>query len=63
MSDGFASKACVMTGAGGGMGLAIARALRAEGCAVTAIDPKPEPPEFAGGRGRRRALRPGRCHR
>ena len=40
MSDGFAGKACVMTGAGGGMGLAIARALRAEGCAVTAIDPE-----------------------
>ena len=49
MSDGFAGKACVMTGAGGGMGLAIARMLRAEGCAVTAIDPKPEPPEFADG--------------
>ena len=47
MSDGFAGKACVMTGAGGGMGLAIAIALRAEGCVVTAIDPKPEPPEFA----------------
>ena len=51
MSEGFAGKACVMTGAGGGMGLAIARALRAEGCAVTAIDPKPEPPEFAEGDG------------
>ena len=49
--SGFAGKACVMTGAGGGMGLAIARALRAEGCAVTAIDPKPEPPEFAAGAG------------
>ncbi len=49
MSDGFAGKACVMTGAGGGMGLAIAQMLRAEGCAVTAIDPKPEPPEFAEG--------------
>ncbi len=47
MSEGIAGKACVMTGAGGGMGLTIARALRAEGCAVTAIDPKPEPPEFA----------------
>ena len=44
--SGFAGKTCVMTGAGGGMGLAIARALRAEGCAVTAIDPKPEPPAF-----------------
>ena len=51
MSDGFAGKACVMTGAGGGMGLAIARMLRAEGCAVTAIDPKPEPPAFAGDAG------------
>ena len=51
MSDGFAGKACVMTGAGGGMGLAIACALRAEGCAVTAIDPKPEPPEFASAEG------------
>lgn len=47
--SGFAGKACMMTGAGGGMGLAIARALRAEGCAVTAIDPKPAPPEFADG--------------
>ena len=51
MSAGFAGKACVMTGAGGGMGLAIARALRTEGCAVTAIDPKPEPPEFAADEG------------
>ena len=51
MSDGFAGKACVMTGAGGGMGLAIARMLRAEGCAVTAIDPKPEPPAFAADKG------------
>ena len=51
MSDGFAGKACVMTGAGGGMGLAIACMLRAEGCAVTAIDPKPEPPEFASAEG------------
>ena len=51
MSDGFDGKACVMTGAGGGMGLAIACALRAEGCAVTAIDLKPEPPEFAAGEG------------
>ena len=49
--SGFAGKACVMTGAGGGMGLAIAQGLRAEGCAVTAIDPKPEPPEFADGNG------------
>ena len=51
MSKGFAGKACVMTGAGGGMGLAIACALRAEGCAVTAIDLKPEPPEFASAEG------------
>ncbi|MCY4406615.1 MAG: SDR family oxidoreductase [Rhodospirillaceae bacterium] len=51
MSDGFDGKACVMTGAGGGMGLAIACALRAEGCAVTAIDLKPKPPEFAAGEG------------
>ena len=51
MSGSFAGKACVMTGAGGGMGLAIARALRAEGCAVTAIDPKPAPSEFAEGAG------------
>ncbi len=47
MSGCFAGKACVMTGAGGGMGLAIARALQAAGCAVTAIDPKPQPPSFA----------------
>ena len=51
MSGEFAGKACVMTGAGGGMGLAIARALQAEGCAVTAMDPKPEPPDFAAGPG------------
>ena len=51
MSRGFDGKACVMTGAGGGMGLAIACALRAEGCTVTAIDPKPEPPEFASAQG------------
>ncbi len=47
----FAGRACVMTGAGGGMGLAIARALQAEGVAVTAIDPKPEPGDFACGPG------------
>ena len=51
MSEGFDGKTCVMTGAGGGMGLAIARALRAGGCAVTAIDPKTEPPSFAEGAG------------
>ena len=51
MSEGFAGKACVMTGAGGGMGLTIACMLRAEGCAVTAIDPKSEPPEFASAEG------------
>ena len=49
--SGFAGKVCVMTGAGGGMGLAIAHALRAEGCAVTAIDPKPAPSDFAAGAG------------
>jgi NAD(P)-dependent dehydrogenase (short-subunit alcohol dehydrogenase family) len=49
MSGEFTGKVCAMTGAGGGMGLAIARALQAEGCAVTAIDLKPEPADFAVG--------------
>ena len=35
MSDGFAGKACVMTGAGGGMGLVIARACSAPGAALS----------------------------
>jgi 3-oxoacyl-[acyl-carrier protein] reductase len=40
---GFAGKAAAVTGAGGGMGLAIARALIAEGAHVLALDMKPHP--------------------
>ncbi|MFN0043503.1 MAG: SDR family NAD(P)-dependent oxidoreductase [Alphaproteobacteria bacterium] len=40
---GFAGKSAVVTGAGGGMGLAIARALLAEGARVTALDVKARP--------------------
>lgn len=40
----FANKTAVVTGAGGGMGLNIARDLLAAGAHVTMIDLKPEPP-------------------
>lgn len=40
---GFAGKAAAVTGAGGGMGLAVARALLAEGARVLALDMKPQP--------------------
>lgn len=41
----FTNKTAIVTGAGGGMGLNIARDLLAEGAHVTMIDLKPEPPE------------------
>lgn len=40
---GFAGKSALVTGAGGGMGLAIAEALLAEGAQVALIDLKPPP--------------------
>lgn len=40
----FANKTAIVTGAGGGMGLNIARDLLAAGAHVTMIDLKPEPP-------------------
>jgi len=40
----FANKTAIVTGAGGGMGLNIARDLLAAGAHVTLIDLKPEPP-------------------
>jgi 3-oxoacyl-[acyl-carrier protein] reductase len=39
----FSGRTAIVTGAAGGMGLAIAAALVAEGAAVTLIDAKPEP--------------------
>ena len=43
MTKEFSGKNVIVTGAGGGQGLAIARALQEEGAEVTAIDVKPEP--------------------
>lgn len=43
----FAGRNAFVTGAGGGMGLAIVRGLLEEGCAVTGFDLKPPP--FTGG--------------
>ena len=52
MSDwarfGFAGRTAVVTGAGGGMGLVIARELGAAGAEVTGIDLKDEPDGFPG---------------
>ena len=42
----FAGKNAFVTGAGGGMGLATARELLDEGCAVTGFDLKPRPEGF-----------------
>lgn len=52
MSDwggfGFEGRTAVVTGAGGGMGLVIARELAAAGAAVTGIDLKDPPGDFPG---------------
>lgn len=45
----FKGKSVVVTGAGGGMGLAIAQSLLAAGASVTAIDVKPRPAELTEG--------------
>jgi NAD(P)-dependent dehydrogenase (short-subunit alcohol dehydrogenase family) len=46
--DGFAGRTAVVTGAGGGMGLQIARDLVAAGAKVTGIDVKNRPAELEG---------------
>jgi 3-oxoacyl-[acyl-carrier protein] reductase len=46
--DGFAGRAAVVTGAGGGMGLQIARDLLAAGARVTGLDVKDRPGELQG---------------
>lgn len=46
--DGFAGRTAVVTGAGGGMGLQIARDLLAAGAKVTGIDVKERPAELEG---------------
>lgn len=48
----FEGKSAVVTGAGGGMGLAIARDLLAAGANVTGVDLKDRPAEFDGGPGK-----------
>ena len=60
--EGFAGRAAVVTGAGGGMGLQIARDLLDAGAMVTGIDVKDRPEELDGaavraGRRQRRAVR------
>ena len=45
----FAGRNAFVTGAGGGMGLAIARGLLEEGCSVTGFDLKPPPAAFSSG--------------
>jgi 3-oxoacyl-[acyl-carrier protein] reductase len=47
MDGEFAGRTAVVTGAGGGMGLQIARDLQAVGALVAAIDVKEPPPELA----------------
>ena len=47
-SEGFAGRTAVVTGAGGGMGLQIARDLLAAGAKVTAMDVKERPAELEG---------------
>jgi len=49
---GFAGKAAVVAGAGGGMGLNIANDLIAEGAHVALLDVKPKPADIRGGPGR-----------
>jgi NAD(P)-dependent dehydrogenase (short-subunit alcohol dehydrogenase family) len=44
----FASRAALVTGAGGGSGLAVARALADEGADVLGVDLKPRPADFPG---------------
>ena len=51
MTEEFSGKNLILTGAGGGQGLTIARALQQEGAEVTAIDLKPEPGDFNLGSG------------
>ena len=46
MSSGFEGRTAVVTGAGGGMGLAIATALLDAGATVTLVDLKPAPPHL-----------------
>ena len=46
--EGFAGRTAVVTGAGGGMGLQIARDLLAAGAKVTAMDVKERPAELEG---------------
>ena len=48
----FAGKAALVAGAGGGMGLAIANALIAEGCDTASLDVKERPTDIAAGPGR-----------
>jgi NAD(P)-dependent dehydrogenase (short-subunit alcohol dehydrogenase family) len=45
---GFAGRSALVTGAAGGMGLAIAQALAGEGVLVTGVDLKPGPADFPG---------------
>jgi 3-oxoacyl-[acyl-carrier protein] reductase len=47
MAQEFAGRVAVVTGAGGGMGLAIAQDLLAAGAAVVGIDLKERPPDLA----------------
>ena len=51
--DGFAGRTAVVTGAGGGMGLQIARDLAAAGAHVIGIDVKDRPADLDAGRYRR----------
>jgi len=45
-AERFAGRAAVVTGAGGGTGLAVAEALYAEGCRPLGVDVKPRPDAF-----------------
>jgi NAD(P)-dependent dehydrogenase (short-subunit alcohol dehydrogenase family) len=46
MNDRFAGRSAIVTGAGGGIGLAIARGLSEEGAGVVAVDLKQRPAEL-----------------